>query len=342
MKLRIKFLVFLLLAISIVLAQKKPLIQIVDNKQKKEVIITINNHPFTSFLYNDTLYKPILYPVFSPDGQIITRGYPLVPREGKPIDHPHHQGIWFNYENVNGLDFWNNSFAITADKKANYGAIKNVKIQSIKNNQLVYTANWVNANNKTLLQETTTFVFVAVNHLYTIDRITTLTATEDVAFNDAKDGLLGMRVAKELQIPSVETKTYTDINGIVTTVNAVKDSTINGTYLTAQNKKGDSAWGTRANWCLLYGKKNSEVISIAIIDHPKNVGYPTYWHARGYGLFAANPLGQKIFSNGNEKLDFHLSKGSSVTFKFRIVIGSGTERLSADVINGLAQKFAEQ
>ena len=78
---------------------------------------------------------------------------------------------------------------------------------------------------------------------------------------------------------------------------------------------------------MLYGKKNNQSISIAIIDHPKNPGYPTYWHARGYGLFAANPLGQKIFSKGKETLNLSLKKGSSVTFRYRIVIASGKERL---------------
>ena len=53
-----------------------------------------------------------------------------------------------------------------------------------------------------------------------------------------------------------------------------------------------------AGWCKVYGKMGNDSISIAIIDHPENPNYPTFWHARGYGLFAANPLGEKIFTNG--------------------------------------------
>ncbi len=64
----------------------------------------------------------------------------------------------------------------------------------------------------------------------------------------------------------------------------------------------------------------SDSVSISIIDHPQNPGYPTYWHARGYGLFAANPLGQKIFSNGKTEMNLRLKKGQTVRFRYRILI----------------------
>jgi hypothetical protein len=77
------------------------------------------------------------------------------------------------------------------------------------------------------------------------------------------------------------------------------------------------------------------VISIAIIDHPRNPGYPTYWHARGYGLFAANPLGQTVFSKGKESLNLTLQKNQSVTVRYRVVIASGQRRLSHSEIETL-------
>lgn len=77
-----------------------------------------------------------------------------------------------------------------------------------------------------------------------------------------------------------------------------------------------------------------------MIDHPQNPGYPTYWHARNYGLFAANPLGQKVFSNGKTILNFKLPKGESVVFKYKIVIAAGKNRLSNTAIEQLAQEFA--
>lgn len=83
-------------------------------------------------------------------------------------------------------------------------------------------------------------------------------------------------------------------------------------------------------------------VSIAIIDHPKNVNYPTFWHARGYGLFAANPLGERIFTNGKSYTDLQLKKGESVTFRFRIVIDEGNKTISTAELNELADQFATE
>nr|WP_217452098.1 DUF6807 family protein [Mucilaginibacter humi] len=86
----------------------------------------------------------------------------------------------------------------------------------------------------------------------------------------------------------------------------------------------------------------NDVISIGIIDHPQNPNYPTFWHARGYGLFAANPLGEKIFTNGKSEKNLTLKKGESVTFKYRIVIGNAGEKLSVDQLNADAANFAKK
>lgn len=316
-----------------------------DSKyQYRAYDITAGGTPFASFIFPDTLEKPVLYPIYAPDGEVITRGFPLQPRPGEPGDHPHHIGCWFDYENVNGLDFWNNSYAIPADKKSKYGWIR---VDTVKagpgmagKDKLSYIARWTDQKNSTLLIEHTTFSFSATANERIIDRITTLTAQTDVHFPDAKDGMLGLRVAKELQIPSSTPGQFYDANGNATNVAAGNDPDINGNYLTSAGKSGDSAWGTRGDWCMLYGKKGRDTISIVIIDHPANPGYPTYWHARGYGLFAANPLGQKVFSKGARTLNFQLSKGRSVTFRYRIVIAAGDRRLPTDRIQRLAGDFA--
>ena len=99
-------------------------------------------------------------------------------------------------------------------------------------------------------------------------------------------------------------------------------------------------WGKRAPWVALRGEINSEKVTLALFDHPENVGYPTYWHARGYGLFAANPLGQKIFSEGAEELNFSLKAGESVTFRHRLLIRSGD--VSADACEADYQEFTSQ
>jgi hypothetical protein len=332
--------------VPMVIHAQNLLIEIKPDPQNPHVHnITAGGQPFTAFVSPNTLEKPVLYPIYAPDDQLITRGFPIKPRPGEPTDHPHHVGLWFNYENVNGLDFWNNSYAIPANKKSRYGWIHTDSITTFQNPPtatLHYAARWTDQQENTLLTEHTSFRFAATASERIIDRITTLTALVDtgVSFSDAKDGLLGLRVSKELQIPSNAPGEFVDDKGNITKVAAGNSPDINGNYLTGEGVTGDSAWGTRAAWCMLYGKKGVDTLSVVIIDHPANPGYPTYWHARGYGLFAANPLGQKIFSKGRQSLNFHLKKGESVTFRYRIVITADQRRLATGRIRQLADDFA--
>ena len=323
-------------------AQKK-MVTIIKEKNENKINVFIGQRLFTSFLYPDTLEKPVLWPINASGGTMITRGFPLQPLPRDPTDHPHHVGLWFNFENVNGLDFWNNSFAIPADKKHLYGWIKTDKIIKISNGDkgvLSYHANWVNQKNEVLLEETTTFEFTGTAHGRIIDRSTTLKANTDILFTDAKDGMLGLRVAHELQIPSMTDQKFTDDKGNVTIVKKSADSVASGNYLTSEGKQGDDAWSTRAVWCKMYGKMGNDSISIVIIDHPANPNYPTFWHARGYGLFAANPLGEKIFTNGKSEKNLRLKRGESVRFYYRIIIHDDKETISAKQINELANDFA--
>ena len=320
---------------------KKNAIEVTRSASEKKITITVDRKPFTEFIYPDTLEKHTLYPIYAPNGQKITRGFPVDPQPGDPTDHPHHLGLWFNYEKVNGLDFWNNSYNIKADKKHLYGWIRVDSILETKSGakgELKVSSSWHDQKKNVLLKEITHFTFSTDKNYRIIDRVTTLTAVMDtVAFPDVKDGFLGLRVIPELQIPSKQDASFKDDKNNTTTVKADVRST--GNYLTSEGREGDSAWGTRGRWCLLYGTKNNSEISIAIIDHPSNPGYPTYWHARGYGLFAANPLGQKVFSNGKESLNLTLQKNQSVTFRYRVVIASGNKRLSNAEIENLAKSF---
>src|SRR3954463_11809475 len=107
-------------------AQKTEMVKMLKEKDANRINVSIGGKPFTSFFYPDTLEKPVLYPISAANGTRVSRGFPLNPLPGEPTDHPHHIGMWLNYENVNGLDFWNNSFAIPAEKKKAYGWIKTV------------------------------------------------------------------------------------------------------------------------------------------------------------------------------------------------------------------------
>jgi len=325
-------------------AQKKEIVKVVKSPTQNKINVFIGNKLFTSFLYPDTLEKPVLYPVYAVNGTIVTRGFPLNTQPGDPNDHPHHVGIWFTYENVNGLDFWNNSYAIPIEKKHLYGWIRTNKILKTSDGLkgiISYHANWTNQQKNILLEETTRLEFSGTAHLRIIDRTTVLTADTIINFTDAKDGLYGIRLAHALQIPDNEDKEFKDDKGNVTIVKGVTDTIANGNYLTSEGKTGDAAWSTRGRWCKVFGKMGNDSISIAIIDHPENPNYPTFWHARGYGLFAANPLGEKIFTNGKSSKNLQLKKEKSVTFRYRIVIDEDDKTLSVKELNELADEFAK-
>lgn len=327
------------------LCQKKETVTLVRSNSERKVNIFIGGKLFTSLLYPDTLEKPVLFPVHAANGTTVTRGFPLEPRAGEPTDHPHHIGLWFNFENLNGLDFWNNSYAIPKEKKNLYGWVRTDKLletASGKTGVLVYHANWTNQQKQVIVEETTRFEFSGTQNQRTIDRITTLKADTEAVFKDAKDGLLGFRLAHELQIPATEDQKFTDNKGNVTLVKGGTDKVANGNYLTSEGKTGDAAWSTRAVWCKVYGKMEADSVSIAIIDHPKNPNYPTFWHARGYGLFAANPLGEKIFTNGKSEKNLTLEKGEQVTFRYRIVISSGDQTISPARLNAMAEAFEKK
>ncbi|PGH39567.1 MAG: hypothetical protein CRN43_08295 [Candidatus Nephrothrix sp. EaCA] len=320
-------------------------VKVVKDPKENKVTVTIDNKPFTVLLYPDTLEKPVLFPIRAANGTIVTRGYPLAPRPDDPTDHPHHIGLWFNFENVNGLDFWNNSSAIPKEKKHLYGWIKTDKrigTTSGAKGTATYHANWKNQNNDLLLEETTRFEFSGNAYQRIIERTTVLTANTDVKFTDAKDGMLAIRVAHALEIPQKSDKKFTDDKGIATVVKGNADHIAGGNYLTSEGKTGDGAWGTRAVWVKMFGKMDGDSISVVIIDHPKNINYPTYWHARGYGLFAANPLGEKIFTNGKSEKNLTLKKGETATFRYMIVIHNGKKTLTAKETDKMAKEFGKR
>ena len=243
-------------------------------------------------------------------------------------DHPHHIGLWLNYGDVNGLDFWNNSDAIPEERKSEMGIIRNEKIIGMKSDgdkaELTVAADWLDPDGSVLLKEKTTYTFTATDNSRIIDRQTTLTALDKpVLFKDNKEGMLGMRMARQLELPGNKPVVLSDSHGKKTKVARMDNTGVTGNYLNSEGVTGGDVWGKRAKWCALSGNVEGKDVTVVIMDDPDNVGYPTYWHARGYGLFAANPLGQKIFSDGEKELNFELKPHESVTFRYRIEILNG-------------------
>ncbi len=298
-------------------------IQIVQKPNEQRVDVLIDGAEFCAYIYPDFIKKPVLYPLRTADGTVVTRGYPLDPRPRERVDHPHHVGLWFNYGAVNGLDFWNHSDAVPEDQRGRYGTIRHRRVVKAESGnergELAATSEWMTPEGETLLREDATFVFAGDGTTRVVDRIATLTALVDVTFKDDKEGLLGLRVASELEAPDKNPALRLAADGSGKE-EKFADEKANGLYRGSNGLEGDAVWASRGDWMKLAGKVAGETCSITVFDHPRNPGYPTYWHARGYGLFAANPLGQAVFSEGKEELNFALPAGASATFRYRIRI----------------------
>lgn len=318
-------------------------IALVVNPDQRRIDVSVDGAPFTSYLYPDMIKKPILYPLRTATGTAVTRGYPLDPRPGERVDHPHQVGLWFNYGNVNGLDFWNNSDAIPPERRDRFGTIRHAEILAVEGGpeqgRLVVRSDWLAPAGHCLLEEETTFLVRGEGRTRTLDRIARLTAREDISFPDDKEGVLGIRVARELEAPDANPARRVAQEGPPAEDTYVDNEGVNGCYRSSAGLEGDAVWGTRGDWVKLTGLLAGETVSLVIFDHPGNPGYPTYWHARGYGLFAANPLGRAAFSNGADTLNFKLPAGETATFKYRVLIDLRVP-LPDDVLNEEFRDFA--
>jgi hypothetical protein len=311
------------------------------NESERKIDVLFDGTLFTSYRWPEDVYKPILYPVCTASGTEITRGFPLNPREGERNDHIHQAGIWLNYGKVNGLDFWGNGHR--GFKEPGGGEIKHkaiVRKEAHGNEGVLETeSEWLDPQGEKLLGENTVFHFIANRKLRIIDRITTLTAADTtVLFSDTKEGMFGIRVARQLELPVDGMVTLLDASGKPSAQKVKASEGATGNYRSSKGVSGEEVWGTRAEWMNLYGIIEGEKVSVAVCDHPGNPGFPTYWHARGYGLFAANPFGLSDFTKGKESFNFTLRPGESTTFRYRVIISSG-DYLSDDEINNIAGEF---
>ena len=131
----------------------------------QRIDVTIGGEPFTSYMYADSFEKPFLFPIIAANGTTVTRGYPIDPREGESPDHPHHTGYWFNYGDVNGINFWGNSKNVPDSSKYRYGVIRMRSIYKLESHQgkgiIEVSQDWVDREGGIMLNELVTYVFTA-------------------------------------------------------------------------------------------------------------------------------------------------------------------------------------
>lgn len=261
---------------------------------------------FTRYLMKSGA-KPVLWPIIGPTGKEMTRAYPMTdgtPEEKK--DHIHHRSLWFTHGNVNGQNFW--------EDKMQDGAIVQttvhkefVLVKGGEQGMIVTRNDWIGLDKKKVCEDLRTLTFGREGDAPYIDFDITVKATDgDVKFSDTKEGTFGVRVAETMKV----------------------DAALGGKIITSEGLTDTAAWGRPAAWVDYYGPvgvEKPETLGIAILNHPSSFRYPTHWHVRTYGLFAANPFGLKDFKVADDG-SHTIKNGESMTLRYRVLFHKGNEK----------------
>ena len=298
--------------------------------------VELNGKLFTEYFYTN-VPRPFCYPIVGTSGLEMTRNFPMRKVVGEETDHPHHRSLWFSHSPVNDVDVWT--------EKSTTGRIVHrgfADISSGVNTGLIKTLNdWVAPGGKVLCADEQTIRFYApTNGAITLDfEITLIASHGDVTFGDSKEGSFAIRVAESMRVllPIKKGEQARGGKGHIVLSTGERD---NGeSAAAAKNAKREAVtWGKRAAWCDYHGPVDGKIVGFAIMDHPTNPRYPTWWHVRDYGLFAANPFGQHDFEGLKDAHagDFKIAAGQSATFRYRVIIHEGNEKQAR-----IAERFEE-
>ena len=265
------------------------------------VVVKIDGRPFAEYLTCSGT-KPIVWPIIGPTGKPMTRAYPMAEPSDEKKDHVHHRSLWFTHGSIGGADFWTES-------KGKGGTVKHrqfVKTQSGKAAVIVTRNDWLAPDGKKVCEDERTLTFGTDGDARWIDFDITLKATDGpVKFGDTKEGTMAVRVAETMRV----------------------DAKQGGRIVNSEGQTDGDAWGKPAAWVDYHGPVDGQVVGIAIFNHPSSFRFPTYWHVRTYGLFAANPFGLHDFPGGKGKDGaYTLAPGETMTLRYRILLHRGDEK----------------
>jgi hypothetical protein len=285
-------------------------------EQPDRLVIEVNGKPFTEYRFAGAPHV-YFYPLLGPGGTPMTRDFPMKNTPGEDQDHKHHRSLWFSHGAVNGVDFWS--------EEAKAGKIVHDKFLEVKSGDkagVIRSANkWIAPSGEVICTDERTFrVLATPDNERVFDFEITITAPpdKDVVFGDTKEGTMAIRVAESMRVIKPKAKgekTAQPGEGHITQSTGVRDG---------------KTWGKRAEWCDYSGPVGGKILGVAIFDNPSNPRYPTWWHVRDYGLFAANPFGQHDFEKQPAGTgDLKIPAGKNVTFKYRIYLHEGDEQQGA-------------
>jgi len=280
-----------------------PAAEVTLEKTEGGVKVLVDGKPFTTYLEKSGT-KPILWPIIGPTGKEMTRSYPMTDaKEGEKSDHIHHRSFWLTHGDVDGISFWEEN------GKLEHGKIEHASYEKMEagNPAVLVTRNvWKDDSGKLHCEGTRTYRFGADEKTRWIDLDAVIAPSGDeVTFGDTKEGTFGVRVPGTMKV----------------------DAKQGGQIVNSEGEKDGATWGKRAAWVDYHGPVDGETLGIAILNHPGSFRYPTYWHVRTYGLFAANPFGVKDFTGGKEPSgDQTFKKGETLRLRHRVIFHTGDEK----------------
>lgn len=261
------------------------------------VSIKVDGQPFTTFNHSPQTDKPFLHPVLGPDQIRMTRDFPIKETAGEANDHPHHKSIWIGHQLAGG-DFWSHrdGSRIVVDGISTL-ATDSATAVGVK-------SSWVDDKAEKFCADRTIWAFGASPDSRWIDCTWTLIASEGpITIDDTKEGTVAVRTHPDLRL------TPDPKRGV---------EKVFGNALNSNGTTGKELWGESARWVLYHGTIDSKPASLLILDHPSNFRHPTTWHARDYGLIAANPFGLHYFQGLPKQAGaVTLVKNQSLTLRYR-------------------------
>jgi hypothetical protein len=288
-------------------------------RRADRIDVTIDGKPFTSYVFAGHR-KPILYPVIGPGGAAMTRAWPIVEGvAGEPHDHPHHESVWFTHGAVNGVDFWAAHPRGVKPEHRVENRIEQTELVACEGGAegRIETRNrWVKADGTVVCTDSRRVLFREADHRRTIDFQVTIHADHGpVTFGDTKEGTFGLRVPATLQ-----TKDAHGSRGAA------------GRILNSEGQRDADAWGKPARWVAYWGPVDGKAVGLVVGDHPSNPRHPAHWHARDYGLLAANPFGLHDFAGAPAGSgDYTIPAGESRAFRYLVILHEGdTESVGAE------------
>jgi len=268
------------------------------------VYVTLDGKTFTDYHYKDA-DRPYFYPLIGTTGENITRHWPMnTNNKSEQRDHRHHRSLWFTHGSVNGYDFW-------TEGRGSKTVQTKLKLECDGDKGIIITENeWRTKDGQIVCTDRRKHTITTEGTSRIIDFEVTIKADHGkVILGDTKEGSMAVRLAPTLR---------------------VKGKVARGSIRNSEGVKDRQAWGKRADWCDCFGPLNGKTVGITIMDHPQNPRHPTWWHARDYGLCAANPFGISYFEKKPKGTgDMEIKNGESVTFKYRIFIHNGSTEEAA-------------